>query len=49
MRANTTTLDHRYKSYMNYQELFAEVLTPKSVQPVGLQIPNIWLWDIIDE
>lgn len=30
------------------QELFCEILTPEK-QPLSLQLPNIWLWDIIDE
>uniref|UniRef100_A0A8R1TIX9 Eukaryotic translation initiation factor 3 subunit L n=1 Tax=Onchocerca volvulus TaxID=6282 RepID=A0A8R1TIX9_ONCVO len=42
------SLAHRFDSYQNYQELFCEVLTPEK-QPLSLQLPNIWLWDIIDE
>ncbi|VDN04846.1 unnamed protein product [Thelazia callipaeda] len=42
------SLAHRFDSYQNYQELFCEILTPEE-QPLSLQLPNIWLWDIIDE
>ncbi|KAK6104573.1 RNA polymerase I-associated factor PAF67 family protein [Brugia pahangi] len=42
------SLAHRFDSYQNYQELFCEVLTPEK-QPLSLQLPNVWLWDIIDE
>ncbi len=42
------SLAHRYDSYMNYQDLFIEILNAKE-QPLSLQLPNIWLWDIIDE
>ncbi|TMS34514.1 hypothetical protein L596_002092 [Steinernema carpocapsae] len=38
----------RYDSYMNYQDLFAEILS-NAETPVSLRLPNIWLWDIIDE
>ncbi|CAK5056588.1 unnamed protein product [Meloidogyne enterolobii] len=50
------SLIHRYESYMNYSKLFSEILRTKEVndktvpnEPVALQLPNIWLWDIIDE
>lgn len=42
------SLSHRYDSYCNYQELFCEILTQLD-HPLSLQLPNIWLWDIIDE
>ncbi|VDN52365.1 unnamed protein product [Dracunculus medinensis] len=42
------SLAHRYDSYQNYQDLFCEILTPNDA-PLSLQLPNIWLWDIIDE
>uniref|UniRef100_A0A0R3RS44 Eukaryotic translation initiation factor 3 subunit L n=1 Tax=Elaeophora elaphi TaxID=1147741 RepID=A0A0R3RS44_9BILA len=42
------SLAHRFDSYQNYQELFCEVLTPEK-QPLSLHLPNVWLWDIIDE
>ncbi|CAI4229731.1 unnamed protein product [Auanema sp. JU1783] len=41
------SLTHRYESFMNYQDLFSELLSSK--EPVPLSLPNIWLWDIIDE
>ncbi|CAI5441908.1 unnamed protein product [Caenorhabditis angaria] len=40
-------LVHRYESFMNYQELFSELLSSKDPLPISL--PNIWIWDIIDE
>jgi translation initiation factor 3 subunit L len=43
------SLGHRYDSYMNYQELFSEILNQQTNKPVNLQLPNVWLWDIIDE
>jgi translation initiation factor 3 subunit L len=33
---------------MNYQELFSEILY-QSASPVRVQLPNLWIWDIIDE
>lgn len=33
---------------MTLQELFCEILTSED-KPVDLELPNIWLWDIIDE
>lgn len=43
------SLENRFLSYMNYQELFAEILNQSNGKPVTIQLPNIWLWDIIDE
>ncbi|CAJ0585831.1 unnamed protein product, partial [Mesorhabditis spiculigera] len=40
-------LAHRYESFMNYQDLFSEILGSK--EPLALSLPNIWLWDIVDE
>uniref|UniRef100_A0A183C6A0 Eukaryotic translation initiation factor 3 subunit L n=1 Tax=Globodera pallida TaxID=36090 RepID=A0A183C6A0_GLOPA len=54
-RMQRVTLMHRFHSYMNYQRLFSEILNqkdpndPQSYIAVNLQLPNIWLWDIIDE
>ncbi|KXS17778.1 eukaryotic translation initiation factor 3 subunit 6 interacting protein-like protein [Gonapodya prolifera JEL478] len=41
------TLEDRLASYHNYCDLFNYVLN--SGQPVDLELPNQWLWDIIDE
>ncbi|KAI1727977.1 RNA polymerase i-associated factor PAF67 domain-containing protein [Ditylenchus destructor] len=49
MSRSGPSLDNRYNSYMNYQELFAEILNQANNQPVNIQLPNLWLWDIIDE
>ncbi|RCH83406.1 hypothetical protein CU098_001787, partial [Rhizopus stolonifer] len=43
----TPTLDHRFRSYENYCDLFNYILNSKG--PVSLELPNQWLWDIIDE
>lgn len=48
-RTNRPTLNHRYESYMNYQELFSEILTQDNQTPINLKLPEVWLWDIIDE
>ncbi|XP_045214078.1 eukaryotic translation initiation factor 3 subunit L-like isoform X1 [Mercenaria mercenaria] len=41
------TLDQQFESYYNYCNLFNYILNAD--EPVGLQLPNQWLWDIIDE
>ncbi|KAI8377870.1 RNA polymerase I-associated factor PAF67-domain-containing protein [Radiomyces spectabilis] len=43
----TPTLEHRIRSYENYCDLFNYILN--SDGPVNLELPNPWLWDIIDE
>ncbi|KAL1931987.1 hypothetical protein VTP01DRAFT_9043 [Rhizomucor pusillus] len=43
----TPTLEHRFRSYENYCDLFNYILN--SDGPVNLELPNQWLWDIIDE
>ncbi|KAI8981055.1 RNA polymerase I-associated factor PAF67-domain-containing protein [Pilobolus umbonatus] len=43
----TPTLEHRFHSYENYCDLFNYILN--SEEPVSLELPNQWLWDIIDE
>lgn len=42
------TLEHRFESYENYCELFSLIIGESS-GPVDLELPNQWLWDIIDE
>nr|CAB3241727.1 eukaryotic translation initiation factor 3 subunit L-like [Phallusia mammillata] len=44
---NGPTQEQRFKSYYNYCDLFNYILNAES--PVTLQLPNQWLWDIIDE
>ncbi|KAI8815456.1 RNA polymerase I-associated factor PAF67-domain-containing protein [Cladochytrium replicatum] len=39
----------RFNSYLNYCELFNYILNNNSSEPVDLELPNQWLWDIIDE
>ncbi|KAL1920317.1 uncharacterized protein VTP21DRAFT_1463 [Calcarisporiella thermophila] len=43
----TPTLEHRFHSYENYCDFFNYILN--SDGPVNLELPNQWLWDIIDE
>jgi len=40
-------IEQRFDSYFNYCSLFNCILTPGS--PVTLDLPNQWLWEIIDE
>ena len=40
-------IEQRFDSYFNYCSLFNIILTPGS--PVTLDLPNQWLWEIIDE
>lgn len=41
------SMEHRWHSYHNYQALFGYILNAQ--KPVKLNLPNQWLWDIIDE
>lgn len=41
------TIDQRFDSYYNYCALFNLLLSAE--EPVPLELPNQWLWDIIDE
>lgn len=41
------TLQDRYESFKNYCDLFNAILNTNN--PVGFDLPNQWLWDIIDE
>jgi len=41
------TLDQRFESYYNYCSLFNYILNAEG--PVPLELPDQWLWDIIDE
>lgn len=43
----TPTIEHRFESYYNYCHLFNYILSAET--PVALELPNQWLWDIIDE
>lgn len=46
-RCQNITTDQRLKSFFNYCELFNYIL--RTEEPVPLELPNQWLWDIIDE
>lgn len=41
------TVEHRFESYFNYCKLFNLILNAEI--PIPLELPNQWLWDIIDE
>lgn len=41
------SIDHRFDSYYNYCDLFEKILN--SDKPLPYELPNQWLWDIIDE
>jgi translation initiation factor 3 subunit L len=41
------TLEQRFESYYNYCNLFNYILSAEG--PVPLELPNQWLWDVIDE
>jgi translation initiation factor 3 subunit L len=41
------TIDHRFDSFSNYCNLFNLILHTE--EPIDLELPNKWLWDIIDE
>ncbi|KAL3318206.1 Eukaryotic translation initiation factor 3 subunit L [Cichlidogyrus casuarinus] len=42
-----TTLDDAIASYNNYRSFFSAILNAEN--PIPLNLPNQWLWDIIDE
>ncbi|TPX57971.1 hypothetical protein PhCBS80983_g03445 [Powellomyces hirtus] len=44
----TPSIDDRIASYSNYCDLFNYILN-SSTEPSDLELPNQWLWDIIDE
>ena len=41
------TIEQRFDSYYNYCKLFNYILSADT--PVNLELPNQWLWEIIDE
>merc|ERR1719312_529041 len=41
------TIEQRFESYQNYCDLFNCILGAET--PVVLELPNQWLWEIIDE
>lgn len=40
-------LDQRVYSFMNYCEFFNLILSSET--PVNLELPDIWLWELVDE
>jgi len=49
MLQNGPSHQDRTDSFNNYCEIFNYILHPDDNQPVQLELPNQWLWDIIDE
>ncbi|XP_022664137.1 eukaryotic translation initiation factor 3 subunit L-like [Varroa jacobsoni] len=45
--SNEVTLDDRFSSYYNYVNLFNYILSSQG--PVSLDLPNQWLWEIMDD
>lgn len=41
------TIEQRFESYQNYCDLFNFILSTET--PVVLDLPNQWLWEIVDE
>jgi translation initiation factor 3 subunit L len=41
------TVEQRFETYYNYCKLFNYILSADT--PVNLELPNQWLWEIIDE
>lgn len=41
------TLDQRVNSFLNYCEFFNYILS--ATTPVTLELPDIWLWELVDE
>lgn len=41
------TLEQRVNSFMNYCEFFNLILSAST--PVSLELPDIWLWELVDE
>jgi len=39
----------RVESFENYCEMFNYIINPPDQSPVNMELPNQWLWDIIDE
>ena len=49
MLANGPGHQDRVESFHNYCEMFNYIINPEDKVPVNLELPNQWLWDIIDE
>lgn len=41
------TLEQRFNSFFNYCNLFNYILSAE--EPVLLELPDLWLWELIDE
>ncbi|XP_012271766.1 eukaryotic translation initiation factor 3 subunit L [Orussus abietinus] len=46
-RVQGPTLEQRFGSFYNYCDLFNYILKPE--EPVPLELPDQWLWELIDE
>ncbi|XP_043210586.1 eukaryotic translation initiation factor 3 subunit L-like, partial [Amphibalanus amphitrite] len=47
LSASNIKLENRFHSFFNYCSLFNLILMSET--PISLELPNQWLWDIIDE
>lgn len=45
--AGGPTLEQRFNSFYNYCDLFNYILSAE--EPVPLELPDLWLWELIDE
>ncbi|KAF5304084.1 hypothetical protein FQA39_LY01869 [Lamprigera yunnana] len=41
------TLEQRFNSFYNYCDLFNYIL--RETEPVSLELPELWLWELVDE
>lgn len=41
------TLEQRFNSFFNYCDLFNYILSAED--PVPLELPDLWLWELVDE
>lgn len=41
------TLEQRFNSFFNYCDLFNYILSAE--EPVPLELPDLWLWELVDE
>lgn len=41
------TLEQRFNSFYNYCDLFNYILSAE--EPVPLELPDLWLWELVDE
>lgn len=47
--SNSVTLQQRFDSFSNYCTLFNIILNSENKMPISLELPDVWLWELIDE